>query len=403
MTSPSLSSKGGCGVHAHIFQPPKSPASAFAPPAFATSTTPDYFGAAGARKRSRADSNNRRRPDAATSSWRQCATPGDADYAGAFSQDNGTANENYRLAGGFDTPGLLTGSDMEQRQLHFGPLARERNGAARLRSSSNGSAEKPSTWTGMAFGFVGKFFSFGTSVFKGFYAGGGKGYAMPDASPNEPRASSNESCPSPLPGAWQNEEDRLNCLKHDNPHSPSARPTRPVNKRRQTDRESWVMVGTPDLEAASPKRKQSGTDIATRHTLAARPSASRASTRKNLIPEPRRQTSEPSAAGSPVQLQLPTLPMRRASVAPVRSSPRSSKPLERAFVTTANAAYVSPEAEKYVKRNARRNRQAESAIGDMSRKLADLIRQGQEALGTKYSVEGSGYDDEDEGFVDEEW
>ncbi|KAH9812179.1 hypothetical protein Tdes44962_MAKER05820 [Teratosphaeria destructans] len=401
MTSPSFSSKGGRGVHAHIFQPPKSPASAFTSPAFATSTTPDYFGAAGARKRSRADSNDRRRPDAATPGWRQCSTPGDVSYAAAFSQDISAANESYRLAGGLDTPGLLTGSEMEQRQLYVGPLARERNGGARLRSPPNGSADKPSTWTGMAFGFVSKFFSFGTSVFKGFYAGGGKGYAMPDAPPDEPRVFRNVGCSTPLPGAWQNDEDRVNGLEHDNPHSPSARPTRPVNKRRQTDRESWVMVGTPDLETASPKRKQSAIDMATRQTIAVRPSASRASSRKNIIPLSRRQTSDLSAAGSAVQ--PPTSPTRRASFAPMRSSPRPSNPLERALGRTAKAAYVSPEAERYVKRNARRDRKAESAIGDMSRKLADLIRQGQEALGTKYSVEGSGYDDEDEGFVDEEW
>ena len=36
--------------------------------------------------------------------------------------------------------------------------------------------------------------------------------------------------------------------------------------------------------------------------------------------------------------------------------------------------------------------------------VEELIRQGQEALGTKFSVEGDGDDEQtDEGFVDEGW
>ena len=67
-------------------------------------------------------------------------------------------------------------------------------------------------------------------------------------------------------------------------------------------------------------------------------------------------------------------------------------------------AYISPEAEKYVKRREKAERKTDMAMSDMSRKLADLIRQGQEALGTKISVEGHGGGGEtDEGFVDEEW
>ena len=65
-------------------------------------------------------------------------------------------------------------------------------------------------------------------------------------------------------------------------------------------------------------------------------------------------------------------------------------------------AFISPEAERYVKRRVKQDRQTDAAMSDMSRKLADLIRQGQQALGTNISVEGA-YDTMDEGFVDEEW
>jgi hypothetical protein len=48
---------------------------------------------------------------------------------------------------------------------------------------------------------------------------------------------------------------------------------------------------------------------------------------------------------------------------------------------------------------------ADKAIGNMNRQLKDLIAQAQQALGTKYEVDGGGGGDVDmdEGFVDEEW
>ena len=70
---------------------------------------------------------------------------------------------------------------------------------------------------------------------------------------------------------------------------------------------------------------------------------------------------------------------RRASFAPTRSRPSSASGPE---------AYVSPEAERFVRRQAKQDRAADKAIGSMSKRLEDLIRQGQEALGTKVDVEG---------------
>lgn len=72
--------------------------------------------------------------------------------------------------------------------------------------------------------------------------------------------------------------------------------------------------------------------------------------------------------------------------------------------------YVSPEAERFARRQAKQDRAADKAMSSMSRQLQDLIRQGQEALGTKYAVESgdggngdAGMDVEmDEGYVDEE-
>jgi len=55
---------------------------------------------------------------------------------------------------------------------------------------------------------------------------------------------------------------------------------------------------------------------------------------------------------------------------------------------------LTPEAQKYLKRNEKRDRDAEKAMKKMSSQIQDLIRQGQQALGTKFSVE----EETDDGF-----
>lgn len=62
---------------------------------------------------------------------------------------------------------------------------------------------------------------------------------------------------------------------------------------------------------------------------------------------------------------------------------------------------MSPEAERYAKRQAKQDRAADKAMNNMGRRMEEMIRQAQEALGTKISVEGN--TDEDEGFVDDDW
>ncbi|KAK4552091.1 hypothetical protein LTR86_010627 [Recurvomyces mirabilis] len=408
------------GRHAHLFQPPQSAVLETHTPSAASAS--DYFSSTtNSRKRARPDSSHDSRPSwNQTPSWVQCPTPGDASYssatAGTYDRNDRLVNERYTLAGGLDTPGLQAevmgmdwraDGDMPRRRGQVtrsvsgysaraelrGPLARERNGAARMPSSPNGPVG--GSWTGLAFNLVGSIFSFGTNVVKGFYAGGGHGYDL-KRSPLHMNfrnlASPPEPCSTPLPGSWR-EDEFLGDFEQDNPSSA----TRPPNKRRQTDKDSWVVVGTPDLET-SPKRREP----------LARPTASRASSRRSLAPLPRRQSSSQStfSTGSPLALPPPPIEHRRASFAPIRSNSRpNSRPSSSGAATTGvNAAYLSPETEKYLKRRDKHDRKADAAMTDMSRKLADLIRAGQEALGTKISVEGDVEGEQtDEGFVDEEW
>ncbi|OQO05416.1 hypothetical protein B0A48_09184 [Cryoendolithus antarcticus] len=378
------------GPNAHLFLPPKSPVSISAIPTYATSA--DYFSYGnGGRKRARLDSSHgNSQADVLTPAWPrgEDAVAGSVDLSSSgVGASTAHVNERYTLAGGFDTPGLLAHATWEtpieqdidaRRRLvprtssysHSatitGALARERNGVARTHSSPNGQSQ---SWTRFAFGLVGKAFTFGTTVFTGFIAGGGRTYTMSDSSFRAlgMPGLSQEQASTPLPGSWRSDEF-LGDFEQDNPMSPpSSALARPAIKRRQTDRDSWVVVNTPELsESTSPKRK-----------TASRPSlASRAPSRRSTLAAPvRRQSSTTSHTGSPARLATTARPSSRHGLG--------------------GAAELSPDAEKLVKKRAREEKAAERVMGSMSRRMEALIRQGQQALGTRVDVEGAGMDDDD--------
>nr|POE87963.1 hypothetical protein CFP56_11192 [Quercus suber] len=405
------------GRNAHFFQPPKSPAVTPATPSSYTAN--DYF-TTGSKKRSRADTSYGAHWNA-TPHATHCLTSGDGAYNNsAFGQGSSAlVNERYRLAAGHDTPSLQATAEIED--IHFdtedisrrrvrdcslearprdkyampaGPLARERNGVARGAAMQDGS---PTTWTGLAFNLVGKVFTFGTSMIRGFYAGQGEGFEFRhDPRPDLFASQHDFGSSTPVPGQWHDDEF-LGDFEQDNPSSSPA-PTKPLPKRRQTDRDAWVMVGTSEVPEAGARRTQSGSTASRNGYTPMRPQASRASSRRSMAPLLRRQSSQVSYAGSPGL--LPAFDgARRASVAPTRSPHSRRNSGENGF-----NAYVSPEAERFAKRQAKQDRATDKAMSSMTKRLEDLIRQGQEALGTKISIEGVDAEfDTDEGFVDESW
>ena len=381
----------------------------------------DYFSNAASRKRSRPDSSYREK--ALENNWNTpptwTATPHDDDVFGS-AQNSMTVNEQYNLAGGYDTPGLAVNTELDRvmdqdaqarrwtrdRDATFGssgpslqgPLARERNGVPRMADLTE--AQNKVSWTRFAFSLVGKAFTFGTSVFKGFYAGGGDGYTFNEKSGYDGSSGHTFDPPTPVPGQWQ--ADFFGDFEQDNPSSPPSSDIRPPNKRRQTDKDEWILIGTPDARGPSPKRKTSGNQVPQVTKAAApRPIASRASSRRSLLPTPiRRQPSHVSQVGSPAAFTAG--PDRRASVAHVRSPP--SRPQSgMGHRSSLSADLMSPEAERYRKRQAKQDRVADKAIGNMSRQLEELIKQGQAALGTKFSVEGDVDEDMDDGFSGGRW
>ena len=327
-------------------------------------------------------------------------------------------NERYRLADGFDTPGVQSTERLAVPENEFrrrrrdddddmdftmrsgctplsGPLARERNGVARVRPASDDHLQ--TTWTSLAFDIIGKAFSFGATVFRGFHAGGGKGYNVQES---DLLQDSRERISTPIPGSWHDvETDFLGDFEQDSPNFNHGSPSRPAVKRRQTERDSWVMVDASHLDGrpSSPKRKISGNGTPRASLAPNRPSASRASSRRSLAPVSRRTTSGIQVQGIQ-NVATPTQShSRRASVAHTRS------PQGRPSSAGLGAALISPEAERFARRQAKQDK----AMTSMGNRIQEMMRQAQEALGTKYSVEGDsvydGMEHEDEGFVDDDW
>lgn len=487
-------------VDGPIFQPPKaSPAATVVDNTAAMAG--EYFSRS-SRKRQRSDSqsydhhlqynrrfNNRTPLGASTTpGWTQLPTPSDDIFGSASAAPDSAwrVNERYQLAGGYDTPSLLASTyDQPQQQRIFshglpvarrrlrdestddyedstayretqllaGPLARERNGVARMTrySSGDGTTDSPSsTWTGLAFSLVGKVFNFGTSVVKGFYAGGGQGYDLNTeyslvgsdllnegthtggASARRPANINTSFTPTPLPGAWDDNEF-LGDFEQDNPTFTPSPTTRPPTKRRQTDRDTWVVVGNNGSAAPSPV--PTAASLARpdhHHPNTPRAAASRAQSRRSLagaggggaaaMMHRRTGTADsPYTGGSPLpgahgggfnfSASTPSH-ARRASVASMRSAHSRHSSGGGGGNGSPALSYVSPEAERFARRQARQDRAADKAMNSMSRKMEEMIRQAQAALGTKVSVEGGGggglggfglaEEDEDEGFVDDD-
>ncbi|GAB7346417.1 hypothetical protein MBLNU457_5114t1 [Dothideomycetes sp. NU457] len=345
------------------------------------------------------------------------------------------ANERYQLDGGFDTPSLAaatrsslqsdadvtyfcTGRPIEsvEQLSSYDVLAKERNGVGRLPLESTPAPR----WTSLALGLVsaaaGKMFDFcRKTVFSGFYAGGGQGYNQ-DFSASPKLFNSHGSV---IPGQFP-DDDFLGDFEQDNT------PLRPA-KRRQVDTAAGWIVVDPDLQT----RDEDSTRLSNRKTSASLLSASggdfattasKVSPRTSLAPVSRSKVSSTgvmTATGSPRSFTQP-VHSRRTSNAHNRSPSRSlhwpsmtnlkaRSPNARISINgMAENESLTPEAQKYLKRNEKRDRDADKAMRKMSSQIQDLIRQGQQALGTKFSVEdettdgfeevGEEYGDFDDGF-----
>ncbi|KAL9638398.1 MAG: hypothetical protein Q9164_001576 [Protoblastenia rupestris] len=322
------------------------------------------------------------------------------------------ANTQYKLAGGLDTPTARATSYFEPREqcdskqrMHgargsrdWDPmesdvslpqtplaLAHERNGQPRIAKSPNirdGLGNVIYRFAGIA----GKVLENWTTAFRGFYAGGGQGYEInPTAQTGFGTAwpvtgqdtfgSREESGIPPTPGGFPPEDFIPDYMSQD--HSTPHRATKrnKINSATDDSTAKWVMVGsTTSSRETSParlsQRKVPASCGATRRTASK-------FTRRPILPASRPSLS--SFAGSP------GLRSDCASFA----SPRSAE-----IASPIRESPVSVEVQRHAARLRKKEAEEDANLKRFNKQLKVMIREGKEALGTKFEVEEIEVDEE---------
>lgn len=231
------------------------------------------------------------------------------------------------------------------------------------------------------------------SAFRGFYAGGGEGYSFARPTQFQSNYDSHYRSSTPLPGEFPQDNSFFGDFEQDNT------PARPAKRIHTDTGAGWVMVhhdsATHDSSQRLSTRKVSSNGL-TRLNSPSRSTASRASSRRSLIPVSRRTSSHATSTSAAVDTASPafTHVERRASTASTRSPIQQHRRNAGLRPSTPNGSPLSPEAQRFISRNEKQEREHEKSMRKMSKQVQDLIKQGQAALGTKFEVE----DDTDEGF-----
>lgn len=355
-------------------------------------------------------------------------------------------NTRYTLKGGLDTPTLAAEQRMNESQysdIHYRrelsgtesgllgeenggyqsflplDLDRETNGRSR-RTSGRSFTNNNEGWSkaalGVVGGVVGKVWEFcKTSAFRGFHAGGGKGYTV-----NGNRGESHFSYEinektweteqitttwgddresTPLPGQFPEEDFIPNWMS--NP-TPDATPPR-AGKRRQiatnTDElaRNWVVVPPPNARPSTPSNPQirgpARYSMQTASSTSRRSVVGRPTSRASTVAPRRPALQRVSHAGSPA-LQS----SNGASFASPRSPGGSKIPR---FTNSPMSGIKNPpenkvespaakEAKKWAAVKRKEEREADVTLRRLDSQLKAMIREGKEALGTKVEVEMDG-------------
>ncbi|KAL9087047.1 MAG: hypothetical protein Q9165_006875 [Trypethelium subeluteriae] len=411
------------GSKSHLFQPPRTPSTPYSSGADSRITY-GYFENSNNRKRSRpSSSHNDNKLATPRPSQRRDWSHAPAESSITCSADAVSpplVDTRYVLAGGLDTPTLQAAALEEQRERermgigysrrwetvgddpwswredYFAPcppLARESNGRARRITSRD---IPPPGWGKFMLtvvgGVAGRVWDFCTAgAFRGFYAGGGRGYDVPAPSETSPSVTDSwqdvdmqedsrrfDRDATPIPGQYP-ADDYENMAATD-----ESTPPRP-SKRIHTDSGSgWIVVShaaRPERTSPQPSSRRSPVpEQPFVRSATRRPSMVRTTSRRSLIPVSRR-ASNISSGGSPA-----VQPQRRHSFATSRPSSSHGSPL-------------SPEARQHAERITREEREADRSMRKLNSQLKAMIKEGKQALGTKYEIQDEGM--EDEGFLED--
>ena len=392
----------------HIFQPPQTP-SASTILHRSTASLDSQDGTHTSRKRLRHDS-------------RDCELPWSRDYGWSSAQDTPRAmspapfvSTQYRLAGGVDTPTAsavesVISPDMTMRggrgwrpgggspDSYFPQLAREGNGRARRRATSRRDGWGQTIYS--VFGVAGRVWEFcRMSAFRGFYAGGGRGYQMCEPGhalegdgrvwesyDEKDLVRSMDEGQALVPGGFPDEDFIADYMSHD--HTTPSRPAKRIQREKgEPDLgASWVMIGKNSARASresSPSRI-SARKVPIRSSPGRRP-ASKIGQRPIL---PASRPSFTSFPGSPA-----LCPGRPASFANSRSPMSSPK----------HESPVSADVQRHMARMRKRELEEDANLKRLNQQLKAMIKEGKEALGTKFEVEEISDEVVDEGYVEGEY
>lgn len=333
-------------------------------------------------------------------------------------------NSRYRIAGGLDTPTAEKLQEEEQyrydyevdlRPSRFTPRAHDRiDGYFPLTPSqpqstneniSRHSLSKPGwgrtvwTYTG---GFAGKVFNFCFSTaFRGFHAGGGKGYYIQVDTPvvtndghelgtHDNVFDAGYRGRSPIPGEFPEPNFIEDYMLRPESHQDDQTPTQINDTGGSSLRTNWVLVNTPDTEQ-SPARKKSKSTIAQ--------SSSRPSSRASMVrPRLHAARSSHGASFASPRASVAGLTHSRPSSSdgPHQQSKRMKSSVaspRRSELSTPN----SPEVAKFEKKIRRQNQRQDDSIRKLNQQMQDMIKEAQQALGSKVEVVD---EIEDEGYAE---
>ena len=415
------------GAKSHIFQPPRTPSVSASSSLYLTlsantsARSPDSHHAANeGRKRSRVEYDARANDEC----------PGSPIPL---------ANTKYVLAGGLDTPGVTASkaedvaesdyfsdvgyrrelsddfklqglSGEESRYQSFAPPEFDEE-PRRSRASSNQFTGKGAPWNRSALQVVGevvgKVWEFcKTSAFRGFQAGGGKGYTIGGAidpifpSIEEDTFWETEKVgpisgvvnrgSTPIPGQFPKEDvisvDRA---------TPEYTPPR-AGKRRQLASDgdelgkNWVVIPPTDAftplkphPRASARYCMQTASSASRRSGIGRP-ASRAGGTTGIGPRRPTLQSRVSHAGSPA-LQSRASASYASPRSPGEKIPRANLVADTKITNSDSPA--AKEAQRWAALKRKEEREADESIRRLDAQLMAMIKEGKEALGTKFEVE----------------
>lgn len=368
-------------------------------------------------------------------------------------------NTTYRIAGGLDTPTAAISSsytetekqlELDYRPSRFAPqsrtepdgyfpctpdaLSRERNGRKRCLSSP-----QPQGWGKVVFGMVGdvagKVFNFCLSgAFRGFHAGGGRGYNVDFATPvtvgkstwtdlrekedvfNENYQNQHYRGSTPVPGEFPDEnfiEDYMSRPQyHQGPKGSTPDQHDYGAGGARSLRESWVVVGGPDTDSRENSPTRSARKVPKTSTF----NQSRPFSKSSVPVRPRLAPSRPSrsslagspglASGQPASFASSRAPIDRdeSLIRPQTSESRHRRshssitsPRRSLSVRDNPATSASPDVQKFERKLRKKERAHEDSIQRLNQQTKDLIREAREALGTRIDIDDEGQL-EDEGY-----